>query len=222
MTSPMLWKLVEKEFRTEVRQRSSLAGLAIYVGSSVFICYSAVSLRAGGPDAPTWSALYWIMMLFSGLGIVGKGFLAETRGAQLYLHSLVSPGMLILSKIIYSTILGLLLMLTGFLLFIVLMGNPVQDLWIFLACITLGAAGFGSTFSLLSGIASRAGNSNVLMAIMGFPVILSVLLLCIRVTRNCIDGLGLYASQDELLLLAAVEAIAVSLSYILFPYIWRS
>lgn len=161
-------------------------------------------------------------MLFAGMSIVGKSFLGESRGIQLYLHSVASPGEIVLAKLVYSSLVCLALMLAGMGIFMTLMGNPIVDFGIFLILLTLGASGFGSTFTLLSAIASRAGSSNVLMAVLGFPIIITVVLMCIRATRNCIDGLGWYACQDELLVLLAINAIAVSLSYVLFPYIWRS
>ena len=222
MDTGQLLRLIRKEFQLEIRQRSSVAGLGIYVGGSIFICYTALALRNGPPSPPAWSALFWIIMLFSAVGIVGKSFIGESRGSQLYMHSLASPGTIILSKIIYSALLCLLLMLAGLLLFITLLGNPVEDTGVFLTSIVLGALGFGSAFTLLSAIAARAGNSQVLLAILGFPVVLSILLMCIRATRNAIDGLGWSASSDELLVLLAIHAIAVALSYLLFPYIWRS
>lgn len=215
-------RLLQKDFQLEIRQRSSLAALALYVGCSVFTCYAAVSLRGGAPPAPVWSALFWVIMLFAGMSIVGKSFLGESRGIQLYLHSVAAPGEIVLAKLTYSSLICLVLMLAGMGLFMTLMGNPIQDFGIFVMLLVLGATGFGSTFTLLSAIASRANNSNVLMAVLGFPIIITVVLMCIRATRNCIDGLGWYACQDELLVLLAINAIAVSLSYVLFPYIWRS
>jgi heme exporter protein B len=60
------------------------------------------------------------------------------------------------------------------------------------------------------------------MAILSFPIILSILFLAIRATRNCIDGLGLNASQDELITMASINCLIAAVSYLLFPYIWRS
>jgi heme exporter protein B len=60
------------------------------------------------------------------------------------------------------------------------------------------------------------------MAVMSFPLIISILFIAIRATRNCIDGLGLDASQDELITLSAINCLIAAVSYLLFPYIWRS
>ena len=214
--------LILKELRTEIRRQSAVSALAIYVFSSVFICYTALSVRAGNLDPLTWSALFWLIILFSSFGIVGKSFLGERKGILIYYHNLISPRALIMAKMAYASVLTLLLTTVGWIVFATLMGDALTDHLLFAAALVLGSAGFGASLTLLSAIASRADNSSVLMAVLGFPVILSILVMCIRVTKNCIDGLGLDASQDELLTLAAIDSISAAASYLLFPYIWRS
>jgi heme exporter protein B len=217
-----LKQFILKEIRTEIRSQSAIAGLLIYICSAVFICYTALYVRAGSINAQTWSALFWIIILFSSFGIIGKSFMGERKGVLMYYHSLLSPTRLILAKIIYATVLMLFLSFAGLIIFFLLMGNPIQDNWIFLCGLLLGAAGFASALTLLAGIASKAGNNSVLMAVLGFPVVLSILLQCIQLTKNSIDGLGLDASLDELMMLGAIDSIAAAASYLLFPYIWRS
>jgi heme exporter protein B len=60
------------------------------------------------------------------------------------------------------------------------------------------------------------------MAVLSFPVIIALLLMSIKITKNALDGLARAASQDELLNLLAINCIMVALAYLLFPYIWRS
>lgn len=215
-------RFILKEIQTEIRQGSAASALAIHVFSSVFICYTALSVRAGNLDPLTWSALFWLIILFSSFGIVGKSFLGERKGLLIYYHTLISPSRLILAKIIYASGLTLILSLVGWVTFMTLMGDALEDHLIFSGALLLGATGFGASLTLLSAIAARTDNSSVLMAVLGFPVVLSILVLCIRITKNSIDGLGLDASQDELLSLAAIDLIAAAASYLLFPYIWRS
>jgi len=60
------------------------------------------------------------------------------------------------------------------------------------------------------------------MAVLSFPIIIALLLMAIKVTKNVLDGLEREASRDELLNLLAINCILTALAYILFPYIWRS
>jgi len=82
--------------------------------------------------------------------------------------------------------------------------------------------GFSASLSLISGIASKSNNSNILMAVLSFPVVIAILLLAIKVTKNVLDGIERSNSTDELLNLLAINCILTALAYLLFPYIWRS
>ena len=60
------------------------------------------------------------------------------------------------------------------------------------------------------------------MAVLSFPIVLSILLMAIRITKNALDGIDRSLSFDELLNLLAINCILSVLAYLLFPYIWRS
>ena len=76
--------------------------------------------------------------------------------------------------------------------------------------------------ALVAAIAAKAENSATLMAILSFPVILPLLLLLLRVAKNAMDGLERSASSDELLTILAIDAVVLALSYLLFPFLWKS
>lgn len=214
--------LVLKEIHTEIRRQSAFSALMIYITASVFICYTALGLQSGNLSSQVWSALFWIILMFSSFGIVGKSFMGEKKGVLIYYHYLISPGSLIIAKMIYGTLLTFILSICGWLIFVTLMGNPVIHTSMFLLCLVLGSSGFGTSLTLISAITLRAGNSGVLMAVLGFPVVLSILVLCIRLTKYSIDGLGWDAATDEVFALAGISGISGAVSFLLFPYIWRS
>jgi heme exporter protein B len=91
-----------------------------------------------------------------------------------------------------------------------------------LITLLLTSIGFSASLTLISGIASKANNSNILMAVLSFPVVIAILLMAIKITKNALDGLDFSASYDELLNLLAINCILSVLAYLLFPYIWRS
>jgi heme exporter protein B len=138
------------------------------------------------------------------------------------MYTMASPQATIISKIVYNTALCLLLSLGGYLLFSVFIENPIQDRILFITTLFLTSFGFSAALSLIAGIASKANNSNILMAVLSFPVVLGILLMAIKITKNALDGIDRGASLDELLNLLAINCILTALAYLLFPYIWRS
>lgn len=214
--------LLKKEFILELRRKSVISGIALYLVSLIFICYLTFSLRRNVINEATWSALFWLVILFSVVNTVAKSFIGEKKGISIYYFALCSPQKIIVSKIIYNTILCFLLSLAGYALFHLFIDNPVQDNGLFLLTLLLTSIGFSGALTLISGIASRANNSNILMAVLSFPILISILLMAIRITKNVLDGIDRSASHDELLNLLAINGILTTLAYILFPYVWRS
>lgn len=218
----MFYKLIQKEFTLELRRKSVISGLALYLFSMVFICYLTFSLRQNLITPLVWSALFWITILFTAVNTVAKSFIGERKGRDIYYYSVASPASIIISKIVYNFLLCSLMSFAGFLLFVLFLGNPVIDHFLFVIVIVLTSMGFATSLTLLSSIASRANNSSILMAVLSFPVVISILLMAIKVTKNCIDGLDRSVSWDEILILLAINCLVAALSYLLFPYIWRS
>lgn len=214
--------LIQKEITLEWRQKYALNGILLYVVSAVFITYLSVGAKQGNIDIPTWNALYWIIILFSAVNAVAKSFVQEHQGRQIYYYMIASPEAIIISKMLYNTFLTLTLALLGYLVFSIILGNPVADQGIFIMNLVLGAIGFSACLTMVSGIASKASNNATLMAILSFPVIIPILLMAIRVSKNAIDGLDWSVSVDKIVTLLAINAIVAVTAYILFPYLWRS
>jgi heme exporter protein B len=218
----MIFELVKKEFILELRRKAVISGIGLYLVSIIFICYLTFSLRQNSINEATWSALFWLSILFAMVNGIAKSFIGEKRGTLIYYYSIASPQAIIISKIIYNAVLSLFLSIGGYFLFSLFINNPIQDQPLFLLTLLLTSFGFSASLSLISAIASKTNNSNILMAVLSFPVIISLLLMAIKITKNALDGLAFSDSQDELLNLVAINFIMVALAYLLFPYIWRS
>lgn len=218
----MIIKLIQKEFILELRRKAVISGIGLYLVCIIFICYLTFSLRQNSISEATWSALFWLSILFAMVNGIAKSFVGEKKGTFIYYYFVASPQAIILSKIIYNAVLSLFLSLMGYLLFSIFISNPIQDHTLFIGTLFLSAFGFSASLSLISAIASKTNNSNIIMAVLSFPVIIALLLMVIKITKNALDGLARSESYDELLNLVAINCIMVALAYLLFPYIWRS
>ena len=214
--------LIEKEFRLEWRQRYALNGMLLYIVGAVFVCYLSFNARRGQLSPIVWNTLFWLIQLFTAINAIAKTFVQERAGRQLYYYTLVSPQQIIVSKIIYNTGLMLVLALLGFAVYAFVLGNPVQDSWLYVGSLALGAVGFAASLTLVAAIAAKAENSATLMAILSFPVVLPLLLLLLKVAKNAMDGLDRSVSHEILLTIVAVDMIVLALSYLLFPFLWKS
>lgn len=216
------WHLLVKEFQLEWRQKLAFNSILLYIGSTVFVCYLSFGVKSNQLSPITWNALFWIILLFVSVNAIAKSFMQESRNRQLYYYTIASPQAILLSKMVYNIMLMLVFSMVAFLFYSMVLGNPVLDMPFFFLALLLGAVGFSGTFTLISGITSKANAGASLMAILSFPVILPILLMLIRLSKNAMDGLARSVSMDEIYILVSVNIMLAAISYVLFPYLWRS
>lgn len=217
----MNWKnlipLLHKEFLLEFRQRYAISGIVLYVFSMVFVVYIA-SIRV---TPPVWNVLFWLIILFASINAVVKSFVQESGARQLYYYQLADPVALLLAKIIYNTFLLLALSVLAFAAYSLVAGNPVKDWGLFALVLALGSLGFSIAFTFIASIAAKANNSATLMAILSFPVILPILLTLVRLSSIALRLIQDTSYTRDILNLLAIDAILITLTFVLFPYIWK-
>jgi heme exporter protein B len=210
--------LILKDFTLEWRQKHSLGGVVLYLVSTIFICYLSF---AGIMNSQTWNALFWIIIAFASMNLILKSFGEEGSGRKLYIYTLASPSSVIFSKIILNSLIMFVLGILGFVLFRIFMGNMAANVVAFWVVLLTGVLGFSSILTMVSAIASQAKNNFTLMAILGFPLILPLILLLIRASGAAIDGLPLTAVAHDMVVILLLVMISLTMSHILFPYLWK-
>jgi ABC-type transport system involved in cytochrome c biogenesis, permease component len=213
----MLLTLLRKEFLLEFRQRYALSGIVLYVFSMVFVVYVA-SIKV---QPPVWNVLFWLIVLFASINAVVKSFVQESGARQLYYYQIADPAMLLLAKIIYNTLLLLVLSLLSFGAYTLVAGNPVKDMPLFCLTVGLGSVGFSIAFTFIASIAAKANNSATLMAILSFPVVLPILLTLVRLSQIALRLIQDTSYMRDIANLLAIDAILLTLTFVLFPFIWK-
>ncbi len=212
-----VWSLIKKDLLIEWRQRYAFNGVLLYLASVVFLIY--VSFMELNPEM--WLTLFWIVMLFTSVNAVAKSFLQEGRTRWLYYYSIASPVAIITAKIIYNLSLMLILCFIGLLIYGLVLGNPLLHPGYFVAVVILGSISFSLTFTLMSALASKAGNSSMIMPILSFPIIVPVLLLLVKLSRESIYGGVVQWLVKDFMLLLSLDAVMFVLAILLFPFLWR-
>ena len=113
------------------------------------------------------------------------------------------------------------LAMASFLFYSIFLGNIAEDLVWYLLGVLTGSAGLAAVFTLISAIANKANNNGVLVAVLGFPIILPMMIVIIKFSNAAIVGASRSTSLDSLLIMGLLLVIVLSLSYILFPYLWK-
>ena len=221
MRTAEILHLLRLEAALDLRQRAAWGGMLLYVVSAVYVCFLAVK---GGLGTATWNALFWIILLFAAFNALSRSFQREDTGRQLYLYTLVHPRSVVLARALYNAATMVLLSLISLLFYTLFLGSEVlegADVPQFLLAVVLGGIGFAAVLTLVSAIAARAGNGLGLMAILGFPIVLPMLLAVMRASKLALDGVAWSVNSTYFLGLVLLDVITVTLAWLLFPYLWR-
>lgn len=209
--------LLYKDMILEWRSKYAINGILLYVVSTIFVCYQA--FRSIEPT--TWNVLFWIILLFASINAISKSFVQESPARHLYYYSLVSSKAVILSKIIYNTLLMVVLSSLALIVYSVIFGQPTSDPVLYWIAVLLGSISFATVFTMVAGISSKTGQNTTLMSVLSFPIVIPLLIVLIELSGNAISGLPRSDSYPELLVLIAINIITIAVSLLLFPYLWK-
>jgi heme exporter protein B len=212
--------LLFKEFHFEIRNRYALNGILLYLLSTFFLLFLIFQNNAVILKKEILYSLYWMVVIFTSVNAVSKSFVQESRARFYFYYTLIDPRSMILSKIIYNSVLIMVLSYLSFGFFSVFFNSFSENIPLMMTVIPLGSIGFASIFSLVSAIASKTNNNFSLMAILGFPLLLPLLLTLVKISRN--DAAG-FAHQNlvYLFLIFCISVLVILLSYILFAFLWK-
>lgn len=213
--------MLRLEWQLDLRQKHVWGSMALYVVSTVYTCYLGVGQMS---HPATWNALFWIIVLFSAFNALARSFQREEGGRQLYLHTLTHPRSVVLARTLHNAITMIALSLVSLAVYSLFIGSKVMaeaNGGLLLLTLLLGSVGLACALTLIAAIAARAGNGIGLMAILGFPIVLPMLLAILRASKLSLDGVDVSVVGKYLVGLAGMDVLAVALAAVLFPYLWR-
>ena len=215
-SSTQIWTLFKKDVLLEIRQQYALYGVLLYVGATIFVLYMAIE----HPDNGTWNGLFWIIQLFISINAVAKSFLQENRSRMMYYQTITGPLNFVLAKLLFNSILMLVMSALSFILFSLFMDYPVIKTGNFIGLVLLGGWSLSLVFTVLAAIAAKAQQNAAIMAILGFPIIIPQLLVLMNISQTVFDASSTIPAANILLLVAS-DILVILLAVILFPFLWK-
>lgn len=212
-----IYTLLKKDILIEFRQQYTFFGVLLYIASTTFVIY----LSMGQPEDKVWNGLYWVILLFICINAVARSFIQEGKGRMLYFYTIASPVQFIFSKLIYNSLLMILMSGLSLLLFTILLGNPLEHGLLFFGMACLGGISLSLVFSFLAAIAAKASQPSAIMAILGFPLIIPQLMLLMKIANIAFSDIVQNGLAQMIGLLCGFDLMIIALAYILFPFLWK-
>ena len=211
-----IYILFKKDVLLEIRQQYTFYGILLYIGATIFVLFMALD----EPESNTWNGLFWVIQLFISINAVAKSFLQESRGRMLYFYSISGAADFILAKLLFNSLLMLVMSILSLVLFTLFLGNPIQKVGSFIGLVLLGGWSLSLVFTFLAAIAARAQQNAAIMAILGFPLIIPQLLLLMQLSNMAFNNSS-PLPVITILLLIALDLMIIVLAVILFPFLWK-
>lgn len=115
----------------------------------------------------------------------------------------------------------LMFTLSAILIFIVMHGNIVDDIYSFLLIAIVTGSGIASVFTISSSIAAKTDHPGMLLPVLTFPLVVPLLLIGVKAGKKATDGLGFVTVVPELVLLVLFNILIVILGILLVKFIWK-
>ena len=211
--------LYKKDLLLELRQKHTFYGILLYIASTIFVLYMSLN---SDPEANVWNSLFWVIMLFICVNTVAKSFLQESQGKLLYFYSISSPVEFILAKLMFNITLMLLMSLLSLLLFAFFLNAPFNNAGLFISLVIMGGISLSLPFTLMSAIAAKAQQNAALIAILGFPVVLPLLMLLMRLSKLAFAEIFREGAALQIFgIITGLDILVIILACILYPFLWK-
>jgi heme exporter protein B len=210
-----------KEIAMEFRSRIALSALFLFM----VITISTIAFTTAGEKIEKYiaSALLWIVLFFGSMTGLSRTFvMEEERGTSLLLKLSSRPIEVFFGKLLFTITLSMSLSILGaglFLFFLpsLIIGNMMLY-WIMVIILSVCMA---SAITAIAAIISKANGKGALFPVLSFPVLLPPALLGIEALSMAIHGANISEAGSTIIVLLSYAGIMISVSSLLFEFIWN-
>ncbi|MDO9573926.1 MAG: heme exporter protein CcmB [Candidatus Contubernalis sp.] len=212
--------LLGKDIKVEFRTKYALNSFLMFALTTLVLVSFAV-----GPyilDEVLHSALIWIIIFFSAMAGLARSFVSEQEKGTVYALKLSAiPETIYFGKFIYNFVLLFFVMIIVIPAYIFFLSPPVGNPGLLILVLALGALGLAATTTILAAMVSQANVKGNLLPVLAFPVLLPLLISAINGTRLALEGFPLMEARGELQILFSFFMIMITVSLMLFNFVWE-
>lgn len=209
-----------KDVHLEFRTRYAMNAIFLFAVTTLM----AISFAIGPLRLRTevLAALMWIILFFSSMSGLSHIFVREEEQQTAdTLRLVTTPNAIFLGKWFFNLVLLFSLEVIIIPVFIAMMGVFVGNVSVFLLITAVGSIGLASVATLIAAIISQASAKGALFAVLSFPISLPVLISGIHGTRLSLDGEPFSEALSDIQILFSFSIVILTLSLLLFEFIWR-
>lgn len=209
--------LVTKDIKGEWRSKQSINGIILYLFSTILVLYySLVKV-----EKFLWTGVFWILLIFLSVNTIAGSFNRDVKTRHWYYYTLAHPLSVYFSKLIFNLLMLSIMTIFSLMLLSVFFNTPIVHWGLFISAVFLSILGIAAIFTFISLLTTKANDHGTMMSILATPLIFPILMSGSRLCMNSIDILQDSAFYKDITSIFAIDILAISLSIILFPILWR-
>jgi heme exporter protein B len=215
------WAVVAKDLRSEIRTRYGITALLLFVVTTVTLVVFAL---ADEPiPNPLAAALLWVIMLFTAMLGLGRGFMSEEeRGTALFLRLNSTALAVYAGKLLMNVIMAVVGNVLGMALLLGFVANlSVGSLSLLLLVVIAGSIGLASVLTIVSALVAKTGARSPILPVLSFPILVPLLLLGTKATLMAFAGFSIAEAASDVVLMCVYNGLVVVVSALVFEVIWN-
>jgi len=209
-----------KDLRLELRTHYAINAILMF--GITTLAMVSFSLGQSGLQPQLLAALFWIIMFFSAMSGLAHVFVREEEAnTALALKITADPDSIYVGKLLFN--LTLMAAMTTIItpIFFIFTDAPTGNIALFLLVLLLGVVGLCSATTLVAAIIAKASVKGALFAVLSFPILMTLLLTLVNATDKVLQGRGIGQVSAEVQFLVAYAVIMITVSVLLFKFVWK-
>ncbi len=212
-----IFTLFSKDVKGEWRSREAISSTILYLFSTVLVLYYSL-VRV---EKFLWTGVFWILLIFLSINALSGSYSKDIKHRHWYYYSIAHPLAIYFSKLLFNTLIIMVLSALSLLLLHLFFSIPPVDWMIFAITLVISIIGICAIFTFVALISAKASEQASLMSILATPLIFPILMSGSRLCLNAFGILQDTAYAKDMFSIMAIDLLAVSLAIILFPILWR-
>lgn len=212
--------VTRKDVTAEFRTRYAFNAIIMFA----LVTLAAVSMALGilTPGSELLAAIFWIILFFAAMSGLAQVFIKEEESGTALILKLSSDGLVIFfGKLLFNLILLAILSVLIVPLFVVLLKSSPENWAVFLVGLILGVVGLAGATTIIAAVVSKATIKGALFTVLSFPILMPLLVAVIEITKVAFAGGQFGEISTALQLLVAYDVVMITLSVMLFDFVWR-
>jgi heme exporter protein B len=204
--------VIKKDLILEWRNKFTAAGVLVQVLTAVFIVYLSVPVM----NLFVQNSLFWIILSFTSINAIAKGFLGIDAKLANYYAQLVPAKVAIYAQLIYNILLMAAITIIIWIVYNFLINGFQGNNVLYLITVLITGVGFASAFTLMSALVRTVNNAFLIAPVISMPIIIPQLMLGMNSSRKALDGLATSIIVKEWLIIGMLSLFSVVMTIMLY------